>query len=128
MIEVIRRNLPLFTFAAAIGLAMAPVMAADTDEEEKPATADATSAKWLDPIRNELKSENYEGAIKRLKAANKPDSANWNNLMGYSLRKKSPPDLKSAESHYRAALKIDPAHKGALEYYGELKLDRKSVV
>ena len=27
-----------------------------------------------------------------------------------------------AEKHYQAALKIDPYHRGALEYYGMLKL------
>lgn len=42
--------------------------------------------------------------------------------MGYSLRKKQPRDLVGAEKYYQAALKIDPNHRGALEYYGELKL------
>jgi hypothetical protein len=42
--------------------------------------------------------------------------------MGYSLRKKTPPDLMGAEKFYQVALKIEPKHKGALEYYGELKL------
>ena len=47
--------------------------------------------------------------------------------MGYSLRKKTPPDLVGAEKYYQAALKIDPVHRGALEYYGELMLINKNL-
>jgi len=43
-------------------------------------------------------------------------------LLAYSLRKKQSPDLTGAEKYYQAALKIDPEHRSALEYYGELKL------
>jgi hypothetical protein len=49
-------------------------------------------------------------------------SADWNNLMGYSLRKKNPPALTESEKFYQTALQIDPKHRGALEYYGELLL------
>ena len=64
----------------------------------------------------------YPVAIKQLQTANDTSSADWNNLMGYSLRKKQPPDLVGSEKYYQAALKIDPSHRGALEYYGKLKL------
>jgi hypothetical protein len=47
--------------------------------------------------------------------------------MGYSLRKKQPPDLVGAEKYYQAALKINPEHRGALEYYGKLKLINKDL-
>jgi hypothetical protein len=60
-------------------------------------------------------------------AANEPNSADWNNLLGYAQRKKSPPDLNAAERYYQAALKIDPKHKGALEYYGELFLMKNDL-
>ena len=42
--------------------------------------------------------------------------------MGYSLRKQASPDLAAAERYYDAALRIDPKHRGALEYSGELYL------
>ena len=42
--------------------------------------------------------------------------------MGYSHRKARTPDLAAAERYYDAALKIDPKHRGALEYSGELYL------
>ena len=47
--------------------------------------------------------------------------------MGYSLRKKQPPNLIAAEKYYQTALKIDPEHKGALEYYGKLMLINKDL-
>lgn len=77
---------------------------------------------WLTEARASIKSEKYDQAVKQLQAANETGSADWNNLLGYSLRKKQPPDLPGAEKHYQAALKINPRHRGALEYYGELKL------
>ena len=88
--------------------------------------ADTVTAKqdpiWLTQARTNIKAEKYDQAIQQLQAANETSSADWNNLLGYSLRKKQPPDLAGAEKYYQAALKIDPDHRGALEYYGKLKL------
>jgi len=88
--------------------------------------ADSTPAKsdpvWLTEARASIKADKYDQAIQQLQAANETSSADWNNLLGYSLRKKQPPDLVGAEKYYQAALKIDPNHRGALEYYGKLKL------
>jgi Flp pilus assembly protein TadD len=77
---------------------------------------------WLTEARASIKAEKYTQAIQQLQAANETSSADWNNLLGYSLRKKQPPDLVGAEKYYQAALKINPEHRGALEYYGKLKL------
>lgn len=82
---------------------------------------------WLMDARASIKSNNYEQALKQLQSANEVNSAEWNNLMGYSLRKKQPPDLVSSEKYYQAALKIDPSHRSALEYYGELLLMKKDL-
>jgi Flp pilus assembly protein TadD len=87
--------------------------------DPEPAKSDPT---WLTEARASIKSENYDQAVKQLQAANETSSADWNNLLGYSLRKKQPPDLVGAEKYYQAALKIDPRHRGALEYYGKLRL------
>ena len=93
--------------------------------------ADSTPTKsdpaWLTDARASIKSNNYEQALKQLQSANEVNSADWNNLMGYSLRKKQPPDLVSSEKYYQAALKIDPSHRSALEYYGELLLMKKDL-
>ena len=82
---------------------------------------------WLTQARSSIKAEKYDQAIQQLQSANEASSADWNNLMGYSLRKKQPPDLAGAEKYYQAALKIDPNHRGALEYYGMLKLTIKDL-
>ncbi|MCE7530067.1 tetratricopeptide repeat protein [Polynucleobacter sp. IMCC 29146] len=82
---------------------------------------------WLINVRIAVKAGQYDDAIKQLQAANDPASADWNNLMGYSLRKKTPPDLVGAEKFYQAALAIDPTHRGALEYYGKLMLLNKNL-
>jgi Flp pilus assembly protein TadD len=93
--------------------------------------ADTAPAKqdpaWLTQARASIKSDNYNQAIQQLQAANEISSADWNNLMGYSLRKKQPPDLVGAEKYYQAALKIDPSHRAALEYYGQLKLTNNDL-
>ena len=57
-----------------------------------------------------------------LRRVNDPASADWNNLMGYSIRRGSSPDLDASERYYNEALRINPNHRGALEYSGQLYL------
>lgn len=45
--------------------------------------------------------------------------------LGFANRKLG--RYEAAEGHYQAALTIAPEHRGALEYYGELKLERGNV-
>ena len=90
-------------------------------------TPSSSGAAWQGEAQKEIKEKNYDGAIKTLLAANEPNSADWNNLLGYAQRKKSPPNLNAAEFYYQAALKIDPKHKGVLEYYGELLLMKNDL-
>lgn len=94
--------------------------AADTSPSE-PTTS------WLTQAQKEIKANDYSGAIKTLEAANQNNSAEWNNLLGYAQRKKTPPDLAAAERYYQSALKLEPKHKGALEYYGELLLMKNDL-
>lgn len=89
-------------------------------------SSDSTPS-WQADAQKEIKANNYDAAIKTLLAANQPNSADWNNLLGYAQRKKTPPDLAAAERYYQAALKIDPKHRGALEYYGELFLMKNDL-
>ena len=77
----------------------------------------------LAPVRAKIAEKNWSGAIDELKKLNDPANADWNNLMGYSLRKADPAaNLAEAEKFYDAALRIEPKHRGALEYSGELYL------
>ena len=82
---------------------------------------------WLVEVRASIKSGNYEKAIQQLHNSNQTTTAEWNNLMGYSLRQQKIPDLVGAENYYLSALSIDPKHKGALEYYGMLKLIKNDL-
>jgi len=76
----------------------------------------------LAAVRTQIAAKNWPGAIDELKRLNDTGSADWNNLMGYSLRKGATPDFAGAEKFYNEALRIDPTHRGALEYSGELYL------
>jgi Flp pilus assembly protein TadD len=107
--------LTLLACAAALA---APAHAADTD----PAPAPAASRDTLGEARALIAKSNWSGAITELKRVNATRSADWHNLMGYAHRKQAQPDLATAERHYDEALRLDPKHKGALEYVGELHL------
>lgn len=104
---------------AAAGLAVSAAHAADTPE---PAPVQRTTADPMAAARAHLAAQRWQPAIAELKKANASGDADWNNLMGYALRKQAKPDLEGAQRHYDAALRINPAHQGALEYSGELAL------
>ena len=76
----------------------------------------------LTPARAQIAAKNWTGAIDELKRVNATNSADWNNLMGYAHRRAKNPDYAAAEKFYDEALRIDPKHRGALEYSGELFL------
>jgi len=105
----------------ALSLAMlcsaAPAFAADTPEPAPKAAADKLAG-----ARKQIAAKQWPAAIEELKKVNDTGSADWNNLMGYTARKNSPPDTAAAEKFYGEALRIDPKHRGALEYSGELYL------
>ena len=98
-----------FVLAFALGSAWA----ADT----APAKPDAVAA-----ARTLIQQKKWSTAVDELKKLNATGSADWNNLMGYSLRKGLPPDYAGADKFYSEALRIEPKHRGALEYSGELYL------
>lgn len=107
-------------FALVLAAGVLVSHAADTSPAE-PTTS------WLTQAQKEFKANDYSGAIKTLEEANQNNSADWNNLLGYAQRKKTPPDLAAAERYYQSALKLEPKHKGALEYYGELLLMKNDL-
>ena len=74
--------------------------------------------------RAHLADKRWSAAVEELKKVNDVNSADWNNLMGFALRKADASNYADAERHYNDALRIDPKHKGALEYSGELYLMR----
>lgn len=55
-----------------------------------------------------------------------PDNADALNLLAFSQRKLD--DLKASLANYKKALVIDPSHKDAHEYIGELYLRMGDIV
>lgn len=92
------------------------------DSEPPPAWTAAAPADRLAAARSLIADNRWAAAIEELKRVNDAGSADWNNLMGYSHRKARKPDPAAAERYYNEALRIDPRHRGALEYSGELYL------
>ena len=103
----------------AFGLFALTLSAAQAAADMSAATSDQDK---LAPVRAQIAARNWSGAIEELKRINDTGSAEWNNLMGYSLRKAKTPDLAGSEKFYNEALRIDPQHLGTLEYSGELYL------
>src|SRR5215475_9709850 len=103
----------------ALLLATSNVFAADTPSIS---SGPVPAPDKLSAVRAQIAAKNWSGAIDELKRVNDTGNADWNNLMGYSLRKASTPDFAGAEKFYDEALRIDPKHRGALEYSGELYL------
>lgn len=70
-----------------------------------------------------IDAEQYRTAISTLNdiVRTNPRSADAYNLLGFSYRKTK--DFPRAERNYNRALRLDPNHKGALEYMGELFLE-----
>ena len=92
--------------------AMPAAWAMDPDQSDR-------NSPDLSGVRAKIKAEDYRGALADLRGM-KPD-ADVYNLMGYSLRKSG--DMAEALVYYEKALDMDPRHKGALEYLGELYVE-----
>ena len=113
--ENLSRRLYKISAGLAFALALLPGHAADL-------SAPAPANDKLAAARTQIAAKNWPVAIDELRKVNDTGSADWNNLMGYSLRKAKTPDYAAAEKYYDEALRIDPKHRGALEYSGELYL------
>ena len=109
--------------AAALALAWAigamPAALADgTEAEPDLAKRDADYA----AARAAIEKKDWAEAVRRLQktAVREPESADVQNLLGYSYRKQG--QLEPAFKHYKQALALDPRHRGAHEYIGEAYL------
>ena len=110
----------------ALGIAMVPfaVKAAGSDSGSSGGSGYtvAVVSKEMRKATVMINKEDYTGALTFLEAeiAKNPDNADAWNLTGYASRKMG--DYAASEVAYDKALAIDPKHKGALEYKGELYL------
>lgn len=108
----------LAVLAAVLTLAGAPTltwaMGAVTAGEAKDGTTEAGSKLAKDGKFREAIAV-LTGVVEKT-----PTDVEAHNMLGYSYRNLK--DYPMAATHYRAALSLDPRHKGALNYYGELFL------
>lgn len=76
----------------------------------------------LTPFQKLIEAQRYQAAIDKLQSAlaEKPNDADLLNLLAFSQRKLERFD--EALVNYRKALEIEPEHRGANEYLGELYL------
>ncbi|MBV9078122.1 MAG: tetratricopeptide repeat protein [Methylobacteriaceae bacterium] len=99
---------------AALGLGLAlggPARAVDNME-----TGGAVD---LASVRGKIAARNYPAALQELRdLAEDNQDANVYNLLGFTLRKTG--DVRTSLSYYTKALELDPKHKAAREYLGEL--------
>jgi tetratricopeptide (TPR) repeat protein len=95
-----------------------PVYAAGSDSGNTGANI-SKSNYYYDALKL-IKNKSFKLAIEKLNKAEKnskldPDIYNY---LGFSYRKMG--NMKLASLNYEKALKIDPKHKGTLEYQGEM--------
>ena len=90
--------------------------AAGSDSDDAPTSEYSLAKKALD-------DGDYDVAINKLRTLHEkePKNADVLNLLGYGYRKTG--DFDQARDYYLKALAIDPQHRGANEYIGELYLE-----
>jgi tetratricopeptide (TPR) repeat protein len=110
--------------AAALMAATLSAHAADTPTPPggPPAATRAAAADALGPAREKVAAKEWAAAVDALMLVRNDSNADWHNLMGLALRNLPAADFAVAEFHYAEALRINPAHRGAMEYLGELYL------
>jgi Flp pilus assembly protein TadD len=91
-----------------------PAFAVDNME-----TADAPD---LTSVRAKIGAKDYAGALTELRdLAEDHQQADVYNLLGFTLRKTG--DFQTSLTYYTKALELQPDHKGAREYLGELYVE-----
>lgn len=110
--------------ALGLGLAIlgAPAHAAGGGGYSDWSAPAATPTTDLERAKASIAAKDYEGALGHLAKARsaEPRNADVHNLIGFASRKLGRYD--QAGPAYETALSIDPKHRGALEYQGELFL------
>ena len=106
--------------ALIAGLGLAPVLSS------APAYAvdnmSSTDAPDLTSVRTKINAKDYAGALAELRElADDVQHADVYNLMGYTLRKAG--DFKTSLTYYTKAIEMQPEHKAAREYLGELYVE-----
>jgi cytochrome c-type biogenesis protein CcmH/NrfG len=118
MTKTLKSILTGVTLVLALGLApvlpSAPAYAVDN--------MSSTDAPDLTSVRAKIKAKDYAAALTELRdLAEDIQQADVYNLLGYTLRKTG--DVKTSLTYYTKALELQPDHKAAREYLGELYVE-----
>jgi tetratricopeptide (TPR) repeat protein len=82
----------------------------------------STNAPDLTSVRAKIDGKDYASALAELRGlAEDNQQADVYNLMGFTLRKTG--DYRTSLTYYTKALELQPDHKAAREYLGELYVD-----
>lgn len=107
------------TFVVLLALILLPGVATIAPVAHAADLAPSDDVPELRAVRAELKAKKFDTALAELKVLvvthQTPDVFS---LLGFALRKTG--DRPQAMIYYNRALGMDPSHKGALEYQGEL--------
>ena len=104
----------LVSLGLAPALVPAPAFAVDNME--------LTDAPDLSSVRAKIKANDYAAALAELRdLAEDTQQADVYNLLGFTLRKTG--DFKTSLTYYTKALELQPDHKAAREYLGELYVE-----
>lgn len=83
---------------------------------------ETTEAPNLTGVRAKIAAKNYAGALAELRGlAEGSPQADIYNLMGFTLRKTG--DYRTSLTYYTKALELQPDHRAAREYLGELYVE-----
>ncbi len=114
--------------AALLALATAPLAlgAGSPATSRSPARDEPAHLRYYNDAINAERGGDLVRAVQmyRRSIKEKGDFADARNNLGFALRKIAGQQLDEAMAEYVAALRIEPAHEGALEYQGELFLQR----
>jgi cytochrome c-type biogenesis protein CcmH/NrfG len=122
MTKTMKSILTGMTLVVSLGLApvllSAPAFAVDN--------MSSTDAPDLTSVRTKIKAKDYAAALAELRdLAEDVQQADVYNLLGYTLRKTG--DVKTSLTYYTKALELQPDHKAAREYLGELYVETGNV-
>lgn len=108
------------TLALAVSIGLAPVLM--TSPAHAVDNMSSTDAPDLTSVRAKIKAKDYNAALTELRdLAEDVQQADVYNLLGFTLRKTG--DFKTSLTYYTKALELQPDHKAAREYLGELYVE-----
>jgi Flp pilus assembly protein TadD len=104
--------------ALALAMSAAPALAVDAWK--------SVTDNDLGWVRAKIRAKDYAAALAELRELAKDNAdADVYNLLGFTLRKTG--DYTNALTYYTKALELDPDHKAAREYLGELYVETDQI-